>query len=198
MNFGRLFARITVGGLMAGHGTQKLFGWFGGPGLEGAGQMMHSLGLRPGRRHAAAAAAAETAGGALLALGALTPLAASLITGTMVTAIRKVHFAKGPWNTQGGYEYNLVLIAAAAALVESGPGSLSLDRALGIEARGSLWTAAALAAGAAGSQLAIEASRQIAEQEEAQERMQERGRFVRGAHVPERQPTAAESARVGA
>ena len=198
MNLGRLFARITIGGLFAGHGTQKLFGWFGGPGLDGAGQMMHSLELRPGRRHATAAAAAETAGGVLLALGAFTPLAASLITGTMVTAIRKVHFAKGLWNTQGGYEYNLALIAAAAALVESGPGSPSVDRALGIEARGSLWAAAALAAGAAGSQLVIEQGRRISEQEEAQEQMQRRGRFVRDTQVPEGEPSAAESARAGA
>ena len=117
---------------------------------------MHSLELRPGRRHAAAAGLSEAAGGALLALGALTPVAASLITGTMVTAIRKVHFANGPWNTQGGYEFNLALVAAVAALTECGPGSPSVDRALGIDARGKIWTLAALAAGAAGSQLAIE------------------------------------------
>ena len=132
MNLGRLIARVTIGGLFVGHGTQKLFGWFDGPGLEGASQMMDKLELRPARRNAIAASAAETAGGALLALGALTPVAASMLTGTMVTAIRKVHGPKGPWNMQGGYEYNLVLIAAATALVEAGPGSPSVDRALGM------------------------------------------------------------------
>jgi len=177
---------------------QKLFGWFGGPGLDGTGQTMHSLELRPGRRHAAAAGLSEAAGGALLALGALTPVAASLITGTMVTAIRKVHFANGPWNTQGGYEFNLALVAAVAALTECGPGSPSVDRALGIDARGKIWTLAALAAGAAGSQLAIEAGRRITEQDEAQEQMQQRGRFVRDAQLPEREPTGQETARTGA
>jgi putative oxidoreductase len=198
MTFGRLIARGVIGGLFVGHGTQKLFGWFGGPGLDGAGRTMHSLELRPGRRNALTAGASEAAGGALLALGALTPVAASLITGTMVTAIRKVHFAKGPWNTQGGYEFNLALIAGVAALVDCGPGSPSVDRSLGIEARGNLWTLAALAAGAAGSQLAIEAGRRITERDEALAQMQQRGRFVRDAAAPEREPTAPEAARTGA
>jgi len=198
MNLGRLFARITIGGLFVGHGTQKVLGWFGGPGLDGTSQMMHSLELRPGRRHATAAGLSEAAGGALLALGALTPVAASLITGTMVTAIRKVHFAKGPWNTQGGYEFNVALVAAVAALVDCGPGSPSVDRALGIEARGNVWTLAALAAGAAGSQLAIEAGRRITEQEKALERMQQGGRFVRDGQAPEREPIGQEATRTGA
>jgi putative oxidoreductase len=84
-----------------------------------------------------AAGAAETAGGALLSLGALTPVAGTLITGTMLTAIRKVHAPNGVWNADGGYEYNLALIAAVTTLVECGPGSPSLDRALGIETSGS-------------------------------------------------------------
>jgi len=198
MTLGRLLARTLIGGLFVGHGTQKLFGWFGGPGLDGASQTMHSLELRPGRRHAMAAGLSEAGGGALLALGALTPAAASLITGTMITAIRRVHFAKGPWITQGGYEFNLALIAGVAALVDCGPGAPSVDRALGIEARGNLWTVAALAAGAAGSQLAIEAGRRIKEQEEALEEMQRRGRFVRDAGAPEPEPAGQEAARTGA
>src|SRR4029079_11514398 len=109
------------------------------------------------------AGGSEGAGGALPALGPLTPVGAFVRTGTMVTAIRKVHFAKGPWNTQGGYEFNLALIAGVAALVDCGAGYPSVDRSLGIEARGNLWTLAALAAGAAGSQLAIEAGRRITE-----------------------------------
>src|SRR3954464_11359109 len=107
MNVGQLALRGVVGPLFVGHGAQKLFGWFDGHGLDGTGGFFESLGLRPGRRHAAAAGAAECAGGPLLTLGALTPVAASLITGTMVTAIRKVHGANGPWVTNNGFEYNL-------------------------------------------------------------------------------------------
>jgi putative oxidoreductase len=165
MNAGRLIARLTIGGLFVGHGTQKLFGWFGGPGPEGTAGMMEKLELRPGRRNALAAGLSETAGGAMLALGALTPVAGALLSGTMVTAIRKVHFRKGLWNTGGGYEYNLVLIAAIAGLVESGAGSPSVDRALGIEASGSKWALAAVAVGAAGSALAIEAGRRVEEEQ---------------------------------
>ena len=81
------------------------------------------MGLRPGRRHATAAGVAETAGGALLTLGAPTPVAAATITGVMITAIRKVHAPNGPWVTEGGYEYNLALIGLSAALAETGPGA---------------------------------------------------------------------------
>jgi putative oxidoreductase len=160
MNAGRLIARLTIGGLFVGHGTQKLFGWFGGPGPEGTEKMMENLEMHPARRHALAAGTAETAGGALLALGALTPLAAAMLSGTMFTAIRKVHLKNGLWNTGGGYEYNLSLVAALAALVECGPGSPSVDRALGIEGKGHAWALASVAAGAVGSALAIEAGRE--------------------------------------
>ena len=153
---------------------------------------MDKLELRPGRRNALAAASAETAGGALLALGALTPLAGSLITSTMITAIRKVHGPKGPWNAQGGYEYNLALIAATLALVECGPGALSLDRALGVERRGSGWALASLAVGAAGSALAIEAGRQEAEAERrAEEQLRHSTRFSRDGQVVERESVGA-------
>jgi putative oxidoreductase len=193
MNVGRLIARITIGGLFAGHGTQKLFGWFGGPGLDGTSQMMGKLELRPERRNALTAATAETAGGALLALGPLTPFAASLITGTMLTAIRKVHLSKGIWNTNGGYEFNLALIAGALVLVDSGPGSPSVDRALSIEAKGNAWTLAALAAGAAGSALAIEAGRRIQAEEAAAEPATKHrtGRFTRDGTPAEHQPAGA-------
>jgi putative oxidoreductase len=142
---------MIIGGLFIGHGLQKLTGWFGGNGPEGTGQMFESLGLRPGKHHAAAAGAAEAGGGALLAGGLLTPVAGSLLTGVMATAIRKVHGPKGPWVTQGGYEYNLTLIAAVFAIVDAGPGPLSLDRALGIERSGPAVALASVAAGVAGS-----------------------------------------------
>jgi putative oxidoreductase len=192
MTLARLIARATIGGLFVGHGTQKLFGWFGGPGLDGASEMMGKLELHPPRRNALAAATAETVGGALLALGALTPVAGSLITSTMLTAIRKVHGPKGPWNTQGGYEYNLVLIAAAMTLVEVGPGSPSMDRALGIEAKGSRWALASLAAGVAGSALAIEIARRLHEENKAaEEQLQRSSRFVREREAAEREAVGA-------
>lgn len=180
MDLGRLIARVAIGGLFAGHGTQKLFGWFGGSGVEGTAETMAKLELKPARHHALAAGVAETAGGTLLALGALTPVAAAGVTASMITAIRKVHFANGPWNTQGGYEYNVTLIAAALMLVDAGPGTPSVDRALGIEARGNAWTLAALAAGTAGSLLATEYGRRTAAEEAAGEPNQgATGRFVR-------------------
>jgi putative oxidoreductase len=165
MDAGRLIARLTIGGLFVGHGTQKLFGWFGGPGPEGTAGMMEKLDLQPAERHARAAGLSETVGGALLALGGLMPVAGALLSGTMFTAIRKVHFRNGLWNTESGYEYNLVLIAAIASLIGCGAGRPSLDRALGTELRGSKWALAAIAAGAAGSALAIESGRREAEQE---------------------------------
>jgi putative oxidoreductase len=150
MTIARLLARICIGIFFIGHGTQKLFGWFGGPGLDRAGEGFEQLGLKPGRHHAAAAGTAETAGGAMILTGTATPLAASLLTGVMLTAIDRVHRPKGPWNTDGGYEYNAVMIAALLTLVEAGPGSLSVDRALGDERRGARWSLAALVAGVAG------------------------------------------------
>lgn len=157
MRLGRLLARLLVGTLFFAHGTQKLFGWFGGPGIEGASQMMDSLEMRPGRRNAVAAGTSEAAGGAMLAAGALTPLAAAALIGTMVTAIRKVHAEKGFFASNGGYEFNLTLIAALLALIDGGPGPLSIDGALGLECTGGGWALATLAAGGAGSALAVAA-----------------------------------------
>jgi putative oxidoreductase len=141
MSFGKLALRFTLGSLFIGHGTQKLFGWFGGHGLEGtAGFFEGQLGLRPGKRHAAAAGWSEAGGGALLILGGPgIPIATAAITGAMVTAIRKVHATNGPWASDSGYEYNAVIIAAVAALNDS-----------------SLVAAAAVGAGVAGSYLVTE------------------------------------------
>lgn len=147
MKLGLALLRSIIGSLFVGHGTQKLFGWFGGHGPEGTAQFFESLGLRPGRRHATAAGAAETAGGALIALGFLTPAAAASIIGVMATAIRTVHIKNGPWAASGGYEYNLVLIATMVALADLGPGDISLDHALGIEVNGPLVGLLALAGG---------------------------------------------------
>jgi putative oxidoreductase len=155
MKLGSLIARVVVGGLFVGHGTQKLFGWFGGHGPEGTGQFFESAGIRPGRRQAIAAGASEAGGGVLLAAGLLTPLAAASISGVMITAIRTVHAEKGVWVMEGGFEYNATLLALLFLLTEVGPGPWSLDAALGIEAKGSVWALVQLAAGAAGSTAAM-------------------------------------------
>ena len=167
MKFGRLLARVAIGGLFVGHGTQKWFGWFDGPGIEGTTGMMDSLGMKPGGANAHAAAAAETVGGAAIVLGAFTPAAATALIATMFTAIRTVHLPKGPWAQEGGYEYNVVLIAALVLLVDGGPGTLSVDAALGREETGAGWALGALAAGAAGSALAMAAGKKFAEREAA-------------------------------
>jgi len=163
MRVGRLVARTVIGSLFVGHGTQKLFGWFGGPGLEGTEQMMGALQMRPARANAYAAGLSETAGGALLIAGAATPLAASSLIGTMITAIRKVHQPNGPWAAQGGWEYNAVLVAALVGLIDAGPGELSVDAALGREEWGPAWAVAGLGLGAAASAFAITRGRQVAE-----------------------------------
>src|SRR3954454_17380403 len=149
MNLARLTARVAMGALLVGHGPQKLLGWFGGPGLEGTAGMMESLELNPPRRNALAAGLTETVGGCLLVLGLATPLASSGLIGTMITAIRKVHWSSGPWVTSGGYEYNLVLIAGLLSLTDQKPGDLTLDSALGLRFTGTRWPLAALALGAA-------------------------------------------------
>jgi len=151
MKIGRLLLRLTVGSLFFGHGTQKLFGWFGGHGLDATANMFDTIGMRPGDRNALAAGIAEAGGGAGIALGLATPLSAATLTSVMLTAINRVHLKNGPWVTNGGYEYNIVLIAAVIALTEVGPGKLSLDHALGSERSGPAWALAALALGVAGA-----------------------------------------------
>jgi putative oxidoreductase len=129
---------------------QKLAGWFGGPGINGLAGGFERMGLKPGKAHAVAAGVSETAGGALLITGRANPIAGTLLTGTMTTAIEKVHLQKGVWNTNGGYEYNLVLIAALFAVTAEEDG-------LG-------WALAQLAAGVAGG---LAASRLPASEEDA-------------------------------
>ena len=153
MKLGRLLLRVTVGSIFVEHGTQKLFGWFGGPGPDGTGQFFESVGLQPGRRNAIAAGLAEAGGGVMLAVGAATPLAAAAVSSVMLTALRTVIWRDGIKTGTGGYE--LLLLASALALAESGPGSWSVDAIVGSERTGVRWAAAALGAAAAGSTLAI-------------------------------------------
>ena len=147
MTISRLFLRLTIGGLFVGHGTQKLFGWFGGHGLDATAESFERLGMKPGRPHALAAGLAEAGGGALLAAGYATPVGAAALTATMLTAIARVHAKNGPWAANQGYEYNLVLIAAVLTLAETGPGKPALGRGRS----GPWWALAALTAGAAGA-----------------------------------------------
>ena len=131
MSYGLLVLRLALGGIMAAHGAQKLFGWWGGPGLSGTTAMCVNLGYRQPFLMGMALAAAELGGGLSLATGLLTPLGALAVTVVMITAVYLVHRARGFFNTAGGYEFNLLIAAAALALVATGPGRFSLDRAFG-------------------------------------------------------------------
>jgi putative oxidoreductase len=151
VKIGMTVLRLVVGLLFVGHGMQKLAGWFGGGGIEGTAGGFESMGLKPGKDNAIAAGVSEAGGGALLAAGLATPLAATMITGAMSSAVYHVHAPNGPWVTKGGWEYNVVLIAVVLALAAEGPGELSLDHALGIEVSGPGVAAGALAAALLGT-----------------------------------------------
>ena len=125
-----LALRVPVGVILAAHGAQKLFGWFGGYGLEGTGQWMASIGLEPGYLMALLAGSAEFYGGLALVLGLLTRPAAVVSAFTMLVAIFSVHFEHGLFLTNNGYEYALALFAATVALTIQGAGSFSVDNAI--------------------------------------------------------------------
>ena len=161
MEFGLLLLRVVLGLTLAAHGAQKLFGWFGGYGLDGTGGFMESLGFVPGRRNALMAGLTEAGGGVLLALGLLTPAAAAVSLSVMIVAGATVHGAKGFFLANGGYEYTLVLGLAALSIAFTGPGALSLDSALGLELSGLYWGAAALAVGVLGSAVQLAGRRPV-------------------------------------
>ena len=122
-----LILRVPVGIILAAHGAQKLFGWFGGYGLEGTGQWMASIGLAPGYLMALLAGSAEFFGGLALVLGLLTRPAAIVSAFTMVVALFVVHFANGFFLSNNGYEYALALLAATTALAFQGAGRFAVD-----------------------------------------------------------------------
>jgi putative oxidoreductase len=124
--------RLAQGSLMAGHGAQKLFGSFGGPGLEGTSGFMEMLGMRPGRRWAYLAGLSEFGGGVLTVLGLLNPLGPLGVIGAMSMATRKAHWGKPIWVTEGGAELPVLNIAVSTALMIREPDRYSLDRVLGI------------------------------------------------------------------
>ena len=150
MDLALFVLRLVVGLLFVGHGAQKLFGVFGGGGLEATAGMFDTIGLRPGWLHARAAGTAEFLGGALLALGLVTPVAAAALIAVMTAAVITVHAPNGIWNTNQGYEFNLVLAAAVFALAGIGAGNWSLDSAVGFDLHSTVWAIGALVVGVLG------------------------------------------------
>ncbi len=132
MDEGMLLLRLVFGLGVAAHGAQKLFGWFGGRGVEGTGMFLDSLGFHPGRSYAVLNGMCEFLGGGLLALGLLVPLGAALVILNMVVAIMAVHLANGFFNQRNGLELPLAYATGAALIALAGPGSLAFDSALGI------------------------------------------------------------------
>ena len=131
-NLAALILRFVLGGLLTGHGAQKLFGSFNGPGLEGTSGFMEMLGLRPGRPWAVLAGLSEFGGGMLTVLGLLNPLGPIGVIGSMAMATATAHRGKPIWVTEGGAELPVTNIAASTALILNGPGKYSLDRVLGV------------------------------------------------------------------
>jgi putative oxidoreductase len=145
MDLGLLILRVVFGLTLTAHSVEKLFGWFGGPGIAGTAQMMEQLGFRPPRLQAVVACLVEGGAGLALAAGLLTPLAAAAFMSVMFVAAVSVHLPKGFFIQKGGLEYTLALAAGALALAFTGPGGISADAALGIDWSGPAWGVAALA-----------------------------------------------------
>lgn len=147
MDQGLLVARLVFGAVMAAHGTQKLFGWFGGHGVAGTGAFFESVGFRPGRLMAAAAGAGEIASGSLVAVGLLGPFGPAMMLAVMISA-SSLHWHNGLFALSNGVELPLLYATAAVAIALAGHGAYSVDALLGISGS---WTAsavyAALAAG---------------------------------------------------
>ena len=131
MSYGILILRVVLGAIMAAHGSQKLFGWFGGSGPRGTANSFAQLGYRSPLLLALGAGLAELGGGLLIALGLLTPLAAAAIAIVMLNAIVTVHWRNGFFTAAGGYEFNLLVFTAAVATAATGPGRFSLDNLYG-------------------------------------------------------------------
>jgi putative oxidoreductase len=155
MEPGLLTLRVVFGLALAAHSSQKLFGWFGGPGIGGTAQMMEQLGFRPPRLQAVVAGLVEGGSGLALAAGLLSPLAAGAAISIMFVATMTVHLPKGFFNQNGGFEYPLALATGALAVALMGPGAISADAELGIDWSGPLWGVAALAIGLVGGGLQL-------------------------------------------
>ncbi|MFE6098832.1 DoxX family protein [Streptomyces laurentii] len=152
---GLLLLRLTVGLLMAGHGSQKLFGLFGGPGLTETGKQLAAMGYRPGKVYAVIGGLSELSGGLGLALGLLTPLAAAALVGVMINAMVTVTAANGVWVSDNGVEYNIVIAMVALTVAAVGPGRLAVDRLFRWGEGGWTEAAVALVLGGVGAALAL-------------------------------------------
>ncbi|MEY2473923.1 MAG: putative oxidoreductase [Actinomycetota bacterium] len=137
-----LIIRVVAGTTLAAHGAQKLFGWFGGHGIDGTGAFLQSMGFP--RVHAWLAALTEFGGGLAHALGLLTPLAGAAVAGVMLVAIAVAHWKNGFFSMSGGFEFPLVLATAGIAIAFSGPGAWSLDHLFGWSLGGTEWGVAAI------------------------------------------------------
>jgi putative oxidoreductase len=169
---GLAILRIFVGLLVAAHGSQKLFGWFGGGGIDGTAEMFGSLGYRPRREMAVLGGATEFGAGLLLAGGLFTAIAAMALIGQFLNIIVSVHLRNGVWNTKGGFEFPLTLGVAIAMFALTGPGSWSIDNAIGWTFGGVGWFITALLGGLVAGGLVL-ASRRV---EVASEERPARGR----------------------
>jgi putative oxidoreductase len=144
---GLLLLRVVFGGLLAAVGLQKLFGWFGGPGLTETGAVFEQIGYSPGIFFAAVAGVLETAGGLLLLLGCLTPLACSIVVGVMINAMSATW--SGGLFGQGGYQSALLFATVGAVVACTGAGALALDHGRAWQREGARWAAASIGTGIA-------------------------------------------------
>ena len=162
-SIGLLIVRVALGLLMAAHGSQKLFGWFGGHGLAGTAGFFDSLGFRPGRFFATLASATEVTSGLLLALGFLGPVGPALMISVMIVAAVSMHLKNGLFAANGGIEVPLLYGVVAAGLLLTGPGQYSLDAALGLGYMATpMFAWAALAVGVVGGIMNLFVRRPVA------------------------------------
>jgi putative oxidoreductase len=181
MEVGLFIIHVAVGALVAAHGTQKLFGWFGGHGPARTAASMESLGLRPGSLMAAGAGSAELVGGLMFAAGFLTPVAAVLVAAVMLVAASTAHAGKGPWISNGGWEHVLLIAVVAVGLAFNGAGAWSLDAGIGWDVSGFWWGVGAAAVALVGATGALVAGRRAptAGRDDAR-----RGRRLSESHAP--------------
>ena len=170
MTIGLLILRLVAGLTIAAHGSQKLFGAFGGGGIRGTGAFFENqLRFKPGHVYAAMAGATEFGAGLALALGLFTPLASAGVIGVMVVAGVAAHKDNGFFITKGGYEYTVVLAAIASTLAFVGPGRLSIDRGLGWDLHGVVWGCVATIFGVVGGLSVLAGRGRLVEGDELEE-----------------------------
>jgi putative oxidoreductase len=187
-----LVLRVVSGGLLAGHGAQKLFGWFGGNGLQGTAGWLESMGMKPGKPWALLAGGSEFGGGLLTLLGFLNPLGPVGTIGPMAMATAKVHWGKPIWVTSGGAELTVTNMAIALALGMLGPGKISADSALGLKLPRRLLLIPGIAVAAAGVAAGVVMSNRAQAEQAAQEQPREQEGLDISTSDAVRAPAAAE------